>query len=283
MLTRSIRALGVATLCAMLYPAAPQAETTIESARADGVVIGFANFRPYSFVTDDGTVRGESVDVVTAVLAKIGVTDITPVPSEFSALIPSLQVGRVDMLASGMSVRPARCNEVAFSLPYLSIAEALVVPKDNPNGLTSYEDIVAQDATLGIIAGGAQLKYAEAAGISDDKISQLPDLPTALAALRSGRIDALALSSLSAAGVVEQVAAGANDIERTPPITMVGGQSVVSHIAFAVNKDDVAFLETFDAALADFVGSEEHLEIIAAYGLTAADLPTMTLEELCAE
>ena len=62
----------------------------------------------------------------------------------------------------------------------------------------------------------------------------------------------------------------------------VAGQSVKGHGGFAFRPEDQAFLEAFNAELAEFIGTEEHLALVAPFGWTKDELPEKTTEELCA-
>src|SRR5687768_6895499 len=74
------------------------AETTLERAKAQGFIrIGFANEAPFGFATPDGKLTGEAPEVAKAVLAKMGITQVDGVLTEFGSLIPGLKAGRFDL------------------------------------------------------------------------------------------------------------------------------------------------------------------------------------------
>ena len=129
---RRIAAAGLALAAAFL--ATPSsAQGTLEKAKADGYIrVGFANEAPYGFATPDGELTGEAPEVAKAVLAKMGITQVDGVLTEFGSLIPGLKAGRFDIIAAGMYVNPARCNEIAFSEPSYGIGQAILVPAGNP-------------------------------------------------------------------------------------------------------------------------------------------------------
>src|SRR3546814_15285441 len=98
------------------------AQSTLEKAREAGFIrIGFANEAPYGFATPDGKLTGEAPEVAKAVLKKMGINEVDGVLTEFGSLIPGLKAGRFDIIAAGMFITPARCNEVAFSEPSYGI------------------------------------------------------------------------------------------------------------------------------------------------------------------
>ena len=91
-----------------------------------------ANEAPYGYATPDGKLTGEAPEVAKAVLAKMGITQVDGVLTEFGSLIPGLKAGRFDIIAAGMYVNPQRCNEIAFSEPSYGIGQAILVPAGNP-------------------------------------------------------------------------------------------------------------------------------------------------------
>ena len=46
-------------------------------------------------------------------------------------------------------------------------------------------------------------------------------------------------------------------------------------------KSDADFVSQFNKYLVPFIGSKEHLELIAKYGFTKSELPEKKTEELC--
>src|SRR5688500_2420234 len=118
------------------------AETTLERAKAQGFIrIGFANEAPFGFATPDGKLTGEAPEVAKAVLAKMGITQVDGVLTEFGSLIPGLKAGRFDIIAAGMFINPKRCNEIAFSEPSYGIGQAMLVKKGNPKSVKDYSSI----------------------------------------------------------------------------------------------------------------------------------------------
>lgn len=259
------------------------AQTTLERAREAGFIrVGFANEAPYAYATPDGRLTGESPEIAKVVLGRLGIDEVDGVLTEWGSLIPGLQAGRFDIIAAGMFITPARCEQVAFSEPTYGIGQALMIAEGNPHGLANYEDIAAaDDVTLGVMAGAVERDYARMAGIPDDRVSVLPDGPSGLAAVRAGRIDAFALTSNSIRNLVETAGEGAG-VEMTDPFTEVGGEVIVGHGAYAFRQADTDLVEAFNAELAEFVGSEAHLELVTPFGFGEGYLPVLSTAELCA-
>src|SRR5262249_39757094 len=138
------------------------AETTLERAKSEGVVrIGFSNESPWSFSQTDGSIAGADYDIVVALMNRIGIKTVDGVLVKFGSLIPGLKAKRFDLVVSGMYIRPARCEEIAFSEPIFQTGEILIVKKGNPLNLHSFAD-VAKNPKLKVsgVQGGATIKNA---------------------------------------------------------------------------------------------------------------------------
>ncbi len=151
--------------------------------------------------------------------------------------------------------------------------------KGNPHGVTDYDSIAEMGLTVAVVSGAAQAGYAEASGVPDDKIMQIPDNPTAIAALRADRAQVYALSVPGSREVVKGVPE--QDLEMVAPFKIVAGKLAMPHGAFAFRKDDGDFVDAFNAELTAFVGSPEHLAIFEKHGMEADELPSQKTAELC--
>ena len=271
-----------AVVSTLSLPATPAfTETLMDRAKADGLRVAFYNFKPYAYEGDGGTLTGTDVETLRTVLDAMDGSIAEAKSTDWGALIPGVKTDRFDVVAAGMFVTPKRCAEVRFSEPTFGIQQAMVIVKGNPQGITNYESIAEKGLKIGVVSGSAQTDYARSAGIEESNISQLPDNPTGVAALQAGRIDAWAVSAPG----VRQIIAGLPDaeIEATPAFAEVAGAPAVSHGAFAFRKEDAAFVDAFNAAMADFIGTDKHIALLEAHGMTADELPISSTAELCGE
>ena len=271
-------ALGIAAALAAGLPAV-QAEGLMDQATGDGLNVAFYNFKPYAYVDENGDLTGTDVDTLKAVLGKLGggVADAKAI--EWGALIPGVKSNRFDVVAAGMFVTPKRCAEVRFSEPTFGIQQTLIVMKGNPHGVTDYDSIADMGLTVAVVSGSAQTGYAESSGVAEDKIMQIPDNPTAIAALRADRAQVYALSVPGSREVVKGVPE--QDLEMVPAFKIVAGKMVMPHGAFAFRKEDGDFVDAFNAELTAFIGSPEHLAIFEKHGMEADELPSQMTAELC--
>jgi polar amino acid transport system substrate-binding protein len=259
----------------------------IERARERGVIrVGFANEPPYAFLDPEtGELAGEAPAVARMVLDALGVERIEGVLVEFGALIPGLQAGRFDMIAAGMYITPDRCGAVAFTQPTYCVGEAFLVAEGNPLELHSYADLIAHStARLGLVSGTVEVGYAEALGVPEDRIVMFPDMASAAAGVAAGRADAFAGTSLTVADLSERLG-DTSGLEPADPFEqpVIDGESVLGCGAFAFRPGDTAVRDTFDAEIANVLGTPAHLEAIRPFGFgEATAVPQgVTRERLC--
>lgn len=257
--------------------------TTFEKAKKQGyVTVGFANEKPYAYATPDGKLTGEAVEVARTILERLGINEMQGVLTEFGSLIPGLKAGRFDMITAGMFITPQRALEVDFANPEYSIGEALVVKKGNPKNLHSYTDIDNNpEAKVAAVAGGVEHGYLLKSGVPKERIVVVPDNPSAIAALQSGRVDAITMTGPAIQSLLND--AGDPNLERVMDFQqpVIDGKSVRGYGATAFRKEDADFREAFNRELEKLKESGELLKIIEPFGFTAQELPgNVTAEQL---
>jgi polar amino acid transport system substrate-binding protein len=262
-----------------LLAAPALAEDSLERIKKQGFIrVGFANEAPFGYATPDGKLTGEAPEVAKAVLAKIGITEVDGVLTEFGSLIPGLLAGRFDIIAAGMFINPKRCAQINFSEPSYGIGQAMLVKSGNPKGIKDYSTIKANgDLKLAVMAGAVEGGYAADVGIPESQLVVLPDQSSMLAAVQSGRADAAALTALSIADMAKK----GDGVESTKPFGEVNGKSVKGHGGFGFRKGDTSLYEAFNNELKKFIGSPEHIKLVTPFGFGADYLPNKTMEQLC--
>jgi polar amino acid transport system substrate-binding protein len=258
---------------------------TLERAQQAGSIrVGYANEAPYAYLESaSGRLTGEAPEIARAVLARMGIREVEGVLTEFGSLIPGLKAGRFDIIGAGMYILPQRCKEIAFSNPTYSVGEAFVVAQGNPLGLASYEDAARHaSARLGIVAGTVERDYARRTGVPDNRLVVFPDAPSALEGVIAGRVDAFAGTSLTVNNLLAR--ARSSRVERAEPFSdpVIDGKPARGYGAFGFRKDDRKLIAAFNDALARFIGTPTHLELVKPFGFTRAELPgSATAAELC--
>lgn len=271
--------------CSLATAPTVPGETTLDRIRREGVVrVGYANEAPYAYMdTAAGRLTGEAPEILRVIMDRLGVAEVEGVLTEFGSLIPGLKARRFDVIAAGMYITPERCGQIAFSNPSYVIGEAFVVPKGNPLHLHSFEDVAGHaTAKLGVMAGAVEHGYARDIGVPENRIVVFPDNISGLDGVRAGRVDAFAATSLT----VNDMLTKANDgrVERAEPFTdpVIDGESIKGYGAFGFHIEDAELREAFNNELATFIGSPEHLELVAPFGFTEVNIPRgITAADLC--
>lgn len=264
---------------------ADDGQTTLSRIQNDGVVrVGYANEAPYAYMDSEANrLTGEAPEIIREVMDELGVERIEGVLTEFGALIPGLKAKRFDIIAAGMYITTERCTQIAFSNPTYVIGEAFVVQSGNPLDLHSFEDVAKHEsATIGVMAGAVEHGYAKKVGIPTNRIVVFPDNVSGLDGVKAGRVDAFAGTSLTIQDMMSKT--NYEGIERAEPFTdpVIDGVSVRGYGAFGFRKTDEALIEAVNGALADFIGSPDHLELVRPFGFTELNSPKdVTAAELC--
>lgn len=109
-----------------------------------------ASFPPFEYV-EEGEIVGFDIELVQEI-AKIQGFEVEFRDVSFDSLVPGLASGGFDMVAAGMTITDARKKVIAFSDPYYSANQSVLVHKDSEEDLTILfgdNDIGVQTGTTG--------------------------------------------------------------------------------------------------------------------------------------
>ena len=276
---KGVAVLGMAALAVGSMAASAGAQALLENAdKGEAIRIGFANEIPFAYPGDDGSPRG-FVNVITIdVLKKMGYEKIEPVQTEWGGLIPGLNANRFDIVTGGMNILASRCENIAFSEPIATVGDGFIVAPGNPKGIGDYASLTKDGAIMVTGAGYSNIEAAKAAGLPEANIMQVPGPTEILAAVRANRADAGAGTYFT----MKQLAdSSGGAVEATDPTAMPEDSFNWAGIGF--RKADQAFLDKFNTALKDYIGSDEMLAAVAEYGYGEGSLPgDQTTEWVCA-
>lgn len=104
--------IACAALASIGFASVTQADTLEKIKDSNSVRIGYANETPFAYTALDGSVTGESPEIVRKVFERMEIGTIKPVLTEWGSLIPGLRAGRFDLIAAGMYITPERCKQV---------------------------------------------------------------------------------------------------------------------------------------------------------------------------
>lgn len=261
---------------------APASADLLSKVRSgEPVTVGFTNAPPHAYIDDSGRLVGHGVKILRHALSKMGGGQVEGQILEFGALINGILSRRIDIAASGIFVLAKRCEQVAFTTPTLRDPFGFVVPEGNPLKIETYADLRAQpDATIAVTAGTLEAAYAREAGLDERQIRRFAQTSDAFLAVRTGRADAAAALYLSVSYAAQNWPEDYG-LQVTPPIEQVAGESIVGHAAFMVHPDEQAFVEAVNRHIRDYLESPDYLDDMQRFGVSEANLPRKSTEELC--
>ena len=257
--------------------------STLERARAAGAIrIGISGEEPYCYIDPAGRVTGAQPEVARVVLGRLGIDGLDAVRVPFAELIPRLRSGQFDLITAGMAVTPGRCREVAFTRPDFVAPPAFLVRAGNPREIETFGDVARSEVRLAVLAGSAELEYARAAGVPDDRLEIVDTQQALLRVVADGRVPAGSLTRISLVDVLRRnPGTGVEVTGSVEPV--VEGRRVVPGAAFAVRTGDDDLLAAFDEELGGLQASGEWLRITEPFGFTRENLPPpgLTTAALC--
>lgn len=271
-MTKHVAVAFAACLSAILSLGPALAQGTLAKVKDQSyVTMGFTNELPYSFAKDGKLTGGDTV-VIRKILADMGIKELAGVLTEFQSLIPGLRARRFDM-NSTMYIRPARCKQILFTDPIWMVADSVLVRADRTKRFDGFDQVAADPSIkVGFLAGAAIRETMMKAGVKEAQAIPFPDQPSAMAALKTRRIDGFANTALGNQALLDAM----NDpeiVKATPfkPAT-VDGKPVVGYGALGFRLEDRDFYEEFNAKLAAFVGTPEHLALVRPFGFTEVEV-----------
>lgn len=238
-------------------------------AAGEPIRIGFSNIPIWGFPDEDGNAKGFVNEIALGILAEMGHTEVETTVTEWGGLIPGLKANRYDMITGGLYILNSRCQNIAFSEPIGSMGDAFLVPAGNPKNINNYKDVLAnEDATLIMYSGANTVEASRKEGLTDAQMMQVPGPTETLAAMNAGRADAAALTYFEALYLADQ---SEGKFEVTDPAALP--EWTKNWVGIGFRDEDAEFMAKFNAALANYVGTDEMLGAVSEYGYTASHLP----------
>ena len=166
-------------------------------------------YAPWNFTTSDGKLDGLEIELANDLCARMKV-QCTIIAQDWEGLIPSLKVGKFDVIMASMFITPKRLATIDFTQPYAVDPSGFAVAKDSELGKLglSAEKFKLEDETaskvaieklkpllkgkvVGVQAATTNLEFlkkyfADTVEIREYKTTEQHDLD-----LSAGRIDAL--------------------------------------------------------------------------------------------
>lgn len=166
---------------------------SIPALNADSIIVGTnAEYQPFTFIKNNRIV-GLDIDIAAEICKRLDKKMILKDMS-FTALIPALQTGSVQIVAAGMTPTPERSKRVLFTKPYLEGDELLIVTLSKNQLINNIDEL--KDKKVIVNEG-----YVSDAYMSEKKgllLQRLPNPAAGFLALKSGRGDAFVIARSSA-------------------------------------------------------------------------------------
>jgi ABC-type amino acid transport substrate-binding protein len=199
-----------------------------------------ANYPPLSF-REDGRFVGIEVDLAREVVRETGLT-LTIRQMPWSALIPALQSGKIDVIMSGMVVSDARAQQVVFVEPYLRTGQMVLVREDDVSRLGAPARLRDPGRRVAVVRGTNGAQYAQRA-LTQANVFVFSSSKGAAEALASGKVDYFIDDAPSIWHF--------STVKGPRGVTLVGLYAPLDEedLAWAVRKDDVALKAKLDAAV----------------------------------
>lgn len=215
-----------------------------------------ATFPPFDTTNPDTQeVDGFDYDLLTAIAEDQGF-ELKWVITEFNGLIPALNSGSIDIVASAMNASPERREKVDFSTTYYDSGLVLAVKAGNTT-VKSIDDLTETmkvGAQIGTTGADLCTELEEEGKVKEAKIYNGVD--TAVMDLRNGTIDAL----------INDIPVTKKYMEAKPgTIEIVGDVLNAEAYGFAVKKGNQELLEKIDAGMQNLKDNGKFDEIYAKW------------------
>lgn len=200
------------------------------------------NFRPLTFVGDDGELTGFDIELGRLIGEKLDV-DVEFITGDIAGLLTGMQSGQYDICMSGMTMSDERKKSVDFSETYGQTALIAVTQEDNDKvtGLDDFSGLI-----VGSLGGTPQYEYVESVG-GYDELKDYKGNAEAFQDLKLGRMDVYVVSKIVARDFIE------NDTDTEHPLKMVGETRSPSYMGIAMRKEQPELKKAIDDALQELI------------------------------
>ena len=244
-------------------------DSSLLDAQKNGITLGISPSPPYSSI-DPQTSKAGGIDVEIneAVLGWLRITKIHYVVAPFGQLIPALLAHRIDVIATNIHYTPDRIKVISFSGPAWWYGPAIVVPKGNPDHITSFA--MLNGRKVGAVTGTAQDEYLRHIGAT---VVPFTNQDEEFSAVTSGRVRMLLEDQILS---VDFIKANPNAPIEIAPDVVVPTELIYKYgygyARYALRKADCTLRAGYTAGLAEVRGVGEVSAILKKYGLSNHNL-----------
>ena len=225
----------------------------VAPAFAKAYIVGTsADFPPFEYV-EKGQIVGFDIDLIKAIAKSQGF-EVNFQDISFDSLIPGLNAGTIDIVASGMTITEEREKVVDFTKPYYSANQAVLVKEGSGKNITVLfgdHKLAVQTGTTGDLWVEENL---EKTGILKGKVTRFDTFVLAIQDLINGNVDGVVLDT----PVARRYAAD-------NPVVMVAEIITGEEYGFAVAKGNKELLEKLNKGLEEVKTSGKMDELLKKY------------------
>lgn len=205
-------------------------------------------FKPFEY-KEGQQIVGFDIDLSRQIAKDLG-KRIKVEEMAFDGLLPALQAGRIDMIIAGMTVTPDRAKNAAFSDPYYSATQRVMVRRDHQR-IKTVADLVGTRIGVQLGTTGDNL----ARGIQGAQVVQLPSTASVAQEISAGKIDA---------GILDD--GPATQYLATNPQLMVLPQRLSSEdYAIALRKSDTTLRQQINKSIATMKQDGRYQQLMKKY------------------
>jgi polar amino acid transport system substrate-binding protein len=249
--------------------AGAQTKGEVKTGGAEGgrmvTVATSADFAPLSFRSQEKAteVVGFEVDMLDTLMKNLG-WQYKLITSDFNGLIPAVQSGRVNLVASDVYHTKERDKVVDF-VDYLENSFAVLVRGDDAGRVRSYLDLCGK--TMGVLTGSAPefdvarnaAKQCTDAGKEAIDIKSFPSVAQELPPLSNGSIDAV-LEEFTSVSYIEKTTNGKFKVA-------FPDDTSTTRVGLVVKQDDGAIHDDLVKAVKEYVASPAYRENAKKWGI----------------
>ncbi|GFI11915.1 MAG: amino acid ABC transporter substrate-binding protein [Lachnospiraceae bacterium] len=207
-----------------------------------------ATFPPYEFYDGD-VIVGIDAEIAQLLAEKLGLT-LEIQDMDFTAIVTSVQAGKIDIGLAGMTVTEERLENVNFTDSYATGVQVIIVKEGSE--IASVDDL--EGKLIGVQEGTTGHSYCSD-DYGEENVVAYANGATAVQNLVSGSVDCVVIDQQPAISFVE-----ANE-----GLKILDTEYVIEDYAAAISKDNEGLMNALNAALKELIADGSIQEILDKY------------------
>jgi polar amino acid transport system substrate-binding protein len=218
---------------------------------ANTIKVGInATYAPLEYLDKNNNPIGFNIELISVILNKLGYK-YEFIDMDFSGLIPALEVGKVDVIGSSLTIKEERKKQIDFANAHLSDGLEIATTKDHSE-IKQIPDIKSRRLGCEVGTTGC-IEAQKIATKYGATISEFDTTTTLFLALEQGKVDA----------IVNSYIVNAYYVIENPKTKLVSipGELAVEEYAYGLKKNNKKLLKEINDTLAIMKKSGEYKKI----------------------